>query len=392
MEKRSERSAFFCPPNKLHEYSRRRPTKTRAITDREDSPPGILEYGEPLFHLPYYPAFCSTPQELALWGNQDPATRPIRFMDQVSQTCRRRHFSRRTEEAYRYWIRRYIYFHEKQHPKVVGTSGITPFINFLASNLKVSASTQTQALNAMMFLYRDVLEIPVTHLEGLRRVQRRSRLPVVLTVDEVRNLLAMMTGTTRLMAEILYGAGLRVTETITLRVKDLDLKSQTIHVRNGKGGHDRNTILPSKVIPALQRHLLRIAALHKEDLAKGRGYAPLPGALHRKYPNASRSLAWQFVFPSSAIQPCPETGKQLRWHTADATIQRAFKTALQRAQIQKHASVHTLRHSFATHLLASGTDIRKIQLLLGHRSLETTMIYTHVHQLVRGTVSPLDQI
>lgn len=313
-------------------------------------------------------------------------------MDRVSQTCRRRHLSRRTEEAYSYWIRRYIYFHAKQHPENVGVAGITPFINHLASGEGVAASTQSQALSALLFLYQDVLEIEVGRLKGLRRVQRLARLPTVMTVGEVRDVLTQLSGTTRLMAELLYGAGLRVTEAMTLRIKDLDLDVGTIHVRSGKGGKDRTSLLPVRLRSELHQHLLRVAALHKDDINRGRGYAPLPGALHRKYPIASRSLAWQFVFPSRTQRVCPETGRWLRWHASEATVQRAFKAGLARAGIAKHATVHTLRHSFATHLLADGTDIRTIQLLLGHRSLKTTMIYTHVHQAIRETVSPLDRL
>lgn len=313
-------------------------------------------------------------------------------MDRVSQVCRRRHLSRRTEEAYRYWIRRYIYFHDKRHPVAIGAHGITPFINFLASEQNVAASTQSLALNALLFLYREVLDLEVGQLEGLKRIQRPARLPTVLSVGEVRDLLSYISGTPRLMAELLYGTGLRVTEAMTLRIKDLNLQSGTIHVRNGKGAKDRTTLLPLRLRESLQSHLLRVAALHKEDLSKGAGHVPLPGALHRKYPNASRSLGWQFVFPSKTQRACPETGRLLRWHASETTVQKAFRTALERAGIHKHASVHTLRHSFATHLLANGTDIRTIQLLLGHRNLKTTMIYTHVYQAVRDTVSPLDRL
>ncbi|HWU76863.1 MAG TPA: integron integrase [Rhodanobacter sp.] len=313
-------------------------------------------------------------------------------MDQVSALCRRRHLSRRTEEAYRFWIRRYILFHHKQHPRALGPQGITPFINDLAVNRQVAASTQSQALNAILFLYRDVLELDVGHLDGLRRVQRPSRIPVVLTVEEVRDTLCYMQGTPRLMAGLLYGAGLRVAECMTLRIKDLDFGSGTITVRSGKGAKDRTTVLPRKLAQPLQRHLLQVVALYKRDVLQGRGYVPLPGALDRKYPNASRSLAWQFVFPSKVVRPCPETGRMLRWHASESTIQRAFKQGLELAGVRKHASVHTLRHSFATHLLADGTDIRTIQLLLGHRSLQTTMIYTHVEQATRHTTSPLDRL
>jgi len=313
-------------------------------------------------------------------------------MDQVSIVCRRRHYSRRTEEAYRFWIRKYIRFHLLKHPREVGILGIADYTNFLAVERHVAASTQTQALNALIFLYRDVLDIKVGHIEGLKRVQHISRIPVVLTVEEVRDVFSYMVGTPRLMAELIYGAGLRVTEAMTLRVKDLDFRSGTISVRNGKGGKDRTSILPMRLSNPLQKHLLRVIALYKHDALHGRGFVALPGALDRKYPNAARSVGWQFVFPSSVVRPCPETGKILRWHASDSTVQRAFKTAIASARIYKHASIHTLRHSFATHLLANGTDIRTIQLLLGHKSLKTTMIYTHVHQSVKNTLSPLDRL
>jgi site-specific recombinase XerD len=194
------------------------------------------------------------------------------------------------------------------------------------------------------------------------------------------------------MAGLLYGAGLRVAECMTLRIKDLDFGAGTVTVRNGKGAKDRTTVLPRKLVQPLQRHLLQVVALYKRDVLQGRGYVPLPGALDRKYPKTARSLAWQFVFPSKVVRPCPETGHMLRWHASESTIQRAFKQALELADVRKHASVHTLRHSFATHLLAEGTDIRTIQLLLGHRSLQTTMIYTHVEQATRHTTSPLDRL
>lgn len=275
---------------------------------------------------------------------------------------------------------------------MLGPQGIPPFINDLAVHRQVAASTQSQALNAILFLYRDVLELEIGHLDGLRRVQRPSRIPVVLTIEEVRDTLRLMQGTPRLMAGLLYGAGLRVTECVTLRIKDLDFGAGTVTVRSGKGAKDRTTVLPAKLIQPLQRHLLQVVALYKRDVLQGRGYVPLPGALDRKYPNAARSVAWQFVFPSKVVRPCPETGRMLRWHASESTIQRAFKQALELAGVRKHASVHTLRHSFATHLLAQGTDIRTIQLLLGHRSLQTTMIYTHVEQAMRHTTSPLDRL
>lgn len=306
--------------------------------------------------------------------------------------CRRRHLSHRTEQAYRLWIRRYIYFHYRQHPLAVGPLGIVAFINHLATVGAVAASTQSQALNALLFLYRDVLAVEVGQLSGLQRIQRRDRLPVVLSRDEVADALAQMDGIVALMAHLLYGSGLRVTECMTLRIKDVDVKAGLIHVRAGKGGKDRTTVLPDRLLHPLQRQLLRVATLHKRDLARGAGFAPLPNALERKYPSANQNLAWQFLFPSRVLRTCPQTGRRLRWHASESGVQMAFKEALRQAGIAKHATVHTLRHSFATHLLAAGTDIRTIQLLLGHRDLKTTMIYTHVEHAIRKTVSPLDQL
>lgn len=274
----------------------------------------------------------------------------------------------------------------------MGGTEVAAFLNHLAVKRRVSASTQSQALNALVFLYESVLEQPLGQIAGLSRVQRRQRLPVVLTTSEVQAILSRMTGTTRLMAELMYGAGLRVSECVTLRVKDIDFGARSITVRSGKGAKDRTTLLPACLTASLRSHLLRVAALHKDDCLKGTGFAPLPEALGRKYPSASKSWAWQYVFPSTAQREDPDTKRILRWHSSDATVQRAFRNALLGAGVHKHASVHTLRHSFATHLLASGTDIRSIQLLLGHRSLQTTMIYTHVLQVTRRVTSPLDRL
>lgn len=313
-------------------------------------------------------------------------------MDLVSAVCRRRHFSPRTEDSYRYWIRQYILFHDREHPGCLGGLEVESFLNHLATERRVAASTQTQALNALVFLYDSVLEKPLGEMVGLRRVQKRQRVPVVLSCEEVSQILEHLTGSNRLMAELMYGAGLRVGECVTLRVKDIDLSAGVLSIRDGKGGKDRTTLLPERLRNTLHQHLLQVAALHKRDLAHGAGLAPMPSALARKYPSASASLAWQFVFPSSVLRPWESSGRLARWHTSDTTIQRAFRQALQRAGVHKHASVHTLRHSFATHLLASGTDIRTIQLLLGHRSLQTTMIYTHVIEVTRKVQSPLDRL
>lgn len=300
--------------------------------------------------------------------------------------------SPRTEEAYRFWIRQFIFFHGKRHPRELREAEVTQFLNHLAVNRRVAASTQTQALNAIVFLYRDVLAAPLAEMNGLNRVQQRQRVPVVLTSGEVSQVLSHMTGTTALMARLMFGSGLRVEECCTLRVKDIDFGAAVLSVRDGKGGKDRTTVLPVKLQEALQAHLLKVAQLHAEDRNRGAGLAPLPGALERKYPKASESLAWQFVFPSSVCRPWGQSGRLVRWHVSPGTIQRAFRQAVQRAGIVKHATVHTLRHSFATQLLASGTDIRTIQLLLGHRSLQTTMIYTHVLEVTKRVTSPLDAL
>lgn len=274
----------------------------------------------------------------------------------------------------------------------MGPAEVEAFLNHLATTRHVSASTQSQALNAVVFLYAEVLGQPLGQMENLKRVQRRIRVPVVLTQTEVKATLAQMQGTPRLMAELIYGAGLRIHECVSLRIKDIDLASRVVSVRNSKGSKDRTTVLPERLVSPLQQHLLRIAALHRDDLARGAGLAPMPDALTRKYPSASGSLAWQYVFPSACLRPWGSNGRQVRWHTSDSTIQRAFKQAIGRAKVMKHASVHCLRHSFATHLLAAGTDIRTIQLLLGHNSLKTTMIYTHVLQVTRSVTSPFDSL
>lgn len=313
-------------------------------------------------------------------------------MDQIHEVCRRRHLSKRTEEAYRFWIRHFIFHFDKRHPRELQEGEVARFLNHLAVQREVSASTQTQALNALVFLYRDVLETPLDKMPGFNRIQQHQRIPVVMSPGEVSAVLAQMSGSTALMARLLFGSGLRVEECCTLRIKDIDFASSIVSVRNGKGAKDRTTVLPGSLKADLQAHLIRIAQLHTDDRNRGARLAPLPGALERKYPKASESLAWQFVFPSTVCRPWGQSGRMARWHVSTSTIQKAFRQAVTRAGIMKHATVHTLRHSFATQLLAAGTDIRTIQLLLGHSNLQTTMLYTHVLEVTKKVSSPLDAL
>ncbi|MEM7206493.1 MAG: integron integrase [Pseudomonadota bacterium] len=313
-------------------------------------------------------------------------------MEQVHLACRRRHFSPKTEKSYRFWIKRFIFFHNKQHPKDLGKYHVETFLNHLASRKRVSAGTQSQALNALIFMYREVMDVDIGWMNNLKRVQRRSRLPVVLNTQEVSATLKELKGTHHLMMSLIYGAGLRVSECATLRVKDVDLFNNTIVVRSGKGHKDRVTVLPSTCKSMLSQHLTKRAALHKTDTLRGAGFAPMPNALYKKYPSASASLAWQFVFPSTAVRPWHDGQRNVRWHVSTSTIQRSFRAAIARAGIHKAASVHCLRHSFASHLLASGTDIRRIQQLLGHKNVSTTMIYTQIVDVERLVESPLDKI
>lgn len=314
-----------------------------------------------------------------------------RLLDQLRLVTRRLHYSHRTEQAYAFWCRWYIRFHKMQHPRDLGAEHITAFLNFLANERKVAASTQNQALSALLFLYKQVLGLELPWLEGVDRARRPARLPVVLTPDEVRAVLAELEGVSWLGANLLYGAGLRVQECMTLRVKDIDFAYGQITVRDGKGHKDRVTMLPEGIKVPLQRHLATVRTLHERDLAAGFGRTMLPYALARKYPNADREWGWQFVFPSSVRSPDRETGVVCRFHMSTKTLQDAVKIAVRRAGITKPASCHTFRHCFATHLLESGYDIRTVQELLGHSDVKTTMIYTHVlNRGGRGVRSPLD--
>lgn len=317
---------------------------------------------------------------------------PPRFLDRVRQALRARHYSPRTEKSYVGWVRRFVLFHNKRHPSEMAAGEIRGFLSYLASDCHVSASTQNQALSALLFLYRHVLEDRMDWIEGIAPARRTARLPAVLTPGEVRAVLEHLRGTSYLMASLLYGAGLRLMECCRLRVKDVDFGRREIRVRDGKGRRDRVTVLPGATAGPLREFLERVREQHRKDLAAGGGQVDLPDALIRKYPGAARAWAWQWVFP--AVRPYADgRGRRMRrHHRHPSTLQRDVKRAVCRAGIAKHATCHALRHSFATHLLESGTDIRTIQELLGHRDLSTTMIYTHVlNRGGLGVTSPLDR-
>lgn len=314
-----------------------------------------------------------------------------RLLDQVREKIRLKHYSIRTEHAYVDWIKRYILFHGKRHPQEMGKQEVEQFLTHLVVERNVAASTQNQALSAILFLYKEVLEQDIGWLENVERAKRPARLPVVLTATEARAVLAHLEGRHRLMANLLYGAGLRLMECVRLRVKDLDFEYRQITIRDGKGQKDRLTLLPDSLIEPLQTHLADVKILHEQDLRQGFGNVYLPFALDRKYPNAGREWGWQYVFPAAQRSIDPRSRIERRHHIDEQTLQRAFKNAVRAAGLAKPASCHSLRHSFATHLLMSGYDIRTVQELLGHKDVSTTMIYTHVlNRGGRGVVSPLD--
>jgi integron integrase len=315
-----------------------------------------------------------------------------RLLDQVRQTIRRKHYSLRTEATYIDWIKRYIFFHRKRHPKEMGAAEMEQFLNYLAVEKRVAASTQNQALSALVFLYREVLRQDFDWMENLERAKRPSRLPVVLTESEVHSVLAHLEGQNWLMASLLYGAGLRLMECIRMRVKDIDFDYKQITVRDGKGAKDRVTMLPETSIEPLLAHLDRVKTLHQQDLANGFGEVYLPYALERKYKSAGQQWSWQYVFPATNLSVDPRSGAERRHHVEEKSLQRAVKNAVRSGHVTKPASCHTFRHSFATHLLQRGQDIRTVQELLGHKDVRTTMIYTHVlNKGGRGVRSPLDR-
>lgn len=315
------------------------------------------------------------------------------LLNQVRSAIRLRHYSIRTEEAYVQLIRRFILFHHKRHPKEMGVDEIRQYLSHLATDKNVAASTQNVALAALLFLYREVLAIDLPLIEGVERAKRPQRIPVVLTPEEVKRILAQLTGTHYLMASLLYGAGLRLMEAVRLRVKDLDFAYRQITVRDGKGEKDRRTMLPEPLIEPLRHHLAKVCLQHEEDVRLGCGNVYLPYALERKYPSAATEWVWQYIFPAAKLSVDPRTGVRRRHHASEDRLQKIIKEAIKKAGIEKRVSCHTLRHSFATHLLESGYDIRTIQELLGHADISTTMIYTHVlNKGGRAVKSPLEML
>ena len=316
-----------------------------------------------------------------------------RLLDQVRGVIRLKHYSIRTEESYVGWIKRFILFNAKRHPKDMGAEEITRFLTHLAVNGRVAAATQNQALNALLFLYRDVLKIELPWLDGIERAKKPARLPVVFTRDEVKRILAQLDGTLWLMASLIYGSGLRLMECARLRVKDIDFAYAQLVVRDAKGQKDRVTMIPQSLVEPLRTQLTRVQALHQQDLREGFGKVYLPFALAKKYPNAPSEWGWQYVFPARHRSVDPRSGVARRHHVSEDALQRAIKRAMRAAHIVKPGSTHTLRHSFATHLLEDGYDIRTVQELLGHQDVSTTMIYTHVLQKGgQAARSPLDRM
>jgi len=321
------------------------------------------------------------------------ATPAPRLSERAREAMRLRHFSRRTEEAYLGWMRRYYEFHGRRDPVDLGAEHVTAFLNALAMRKRVAASTQNQALAALLFLYRDVLGIQLPWLQDLVHAKTPARLPVVLTRDEVRGVLAQMDCEPRLMATLLYGCGLGLLECCRLRIKDVDFGRNQITVRRGKGEKDRATMLPLSIKSELAAHLERVRAQHENDLLNGAGWVELPGALGKKLPSAGREWPWQWVFPATRLYVEGERGQKRRHHLHETVVQRAVRRAVLAARIQKRATCHTFRHSFATHLLEAGSDIRTVQELLGHKDVATTMIYTHVlNRGPAGVLSPADRL
>ena len=319
--------------------------------------------------------------------------KPIRLIESMRLALRSRHYSRRTESTYISWVKKFIYFNNLRHPREMGEKEINDYLTFLAVRKKVSSSTQNQALCAILFLYKHVLGREIGDLGDVIRARKPKHLPVVLTRNEVKRVLSYLSGANWLMASIMYGSGLRLAECLRLRVQDIDFEANTILVRDGKGSKDRVTMLPSNLKAPVKKHIARVRKIHEKDLSDGWGAVQLPYALERKYPNAASDWGWQWVFPQKYRWIDNKTGKQGSHHIDASIIQKAFKSAVREAGIVKHATCHTLRHSFATHLIEKGYDIRTVQEFLGHKDVKTTMIYTHIlNRGPAGVQSPIDDL
>jgi len=317
----------------------------------------------------------------------------MKLLDRVRRAVRARHMSPNTEEAYVGWVKRYVRFHGTRHPMELGVADITRFLTHLALEEHVSASTQNQAKSALLFLYREALARPLPDLDTIPKARSGKKLPVVLTRREVSIVLSNMNDTPWLVAVLLYGSGLRLMEALALRVKDVELERKELTVKEGKGRHDRISMVPQSAVPALEAQLARVRSLFEDELKNGGGYVSLPGALERKSPSDGRAYAWQYLFPASRSTQDPRNGRRTRHHLHPSAVQRAMKRAVAASGIAKRATCHTLRHSFATHLLEDGYDIRTVQELLGHTNVRTTMLYTHVlNRGGLGVQSPLDRI
>lgn len=313
-----------------------------------------------------------------------------KLLDKVREELRSKHYSRKTEVVYTNWIKRFVLYHNKRHPNEMGADEIKSFINNLATNHHVSSATQNQALQGVLFLYKNILNKDVGWIEEIKFAHRKKHLPVVLTKDEVKRIFENLDGVPLMISKLLYGSGLRLGECLSLRVKDVDLELKTISVRDGKGEKDRITVLPEKLIAELKTHVFKVKNLYKRDFSAKNIESPLPYALGKKYPIAGRELAWQYLFPAKSVAYNRELKKYFRVHIHPSAFQKEFKAAVRKSGVAKPASPHTLRHSFATHLLQNGYDIRTVQELLGHNSVKTTMIYTHVLNRGIGVRSPLD--
>ena len=315
------------------------------------------------------------------------------LLQQIKDQCKVLHYSKSTADTYANWCKKFILFNNRTHPSELNEKDITLYLSHLAIDRKVSASTQNQALNSILFMYKHILETELPKMDDIVRAKKPRRIPEVFTENEVISIINKLNGTAKLVVQILYGSGLRLNEALSLRIKDVDIDNSKLHVHAGKGNKDRITILPISLKGTLELQIEKVKAIHEIDIENGYGFAPMPNALDKKYPVAGRELAWQYLFPADRLSTDPETGEIKRWHIFDSTIQRNVKRAMTQAKVFKHGSCHTFRHSFATHLLQSGVDIRTVQTLLGHSNIQTTMIYTHiVNDNYKYMISPLDHL